>query len=269
MVERLLAGRQQLEQLLVTDELTGISNRRHLEATLKSEIRRSRRSQRSFALLMADVDRFKEFNDNHGHLAGDNALKSVAQVLRKTMRNEDYVARYGGEEFLAVLPDTDLSGGVKAAERVRERLAKIGVAVGKQFVTLTVSVGVAEFPTDGDSPESLIAAADAALYQAKRRGRDRVVSAGSRRGTTAAMATRTTKSTGSKTTNPKKSTNSKRTNSKNSKRTNSTDSISTNSRTTKPKNVKPRATKPKATKAKTTKPKATKAKTTKRIKVAS
>ena len=270
MVERLHTARQQLEQLLVTDELTGISNRRHLEETLKSEIRRSRRSKRSFSVLMADIDRFKEFNDTHGHLAGDEALKAVAQVLRKTMRDEDYVARYGGEEFLVMLPDTDLNGAVRAAERVREGLDKISVSVGKQSIKLTVSTGVAEFPTHGDSPESLIASADEALYQAKRSGRDRVVPASRRRGTTAATATRTKKSTSS-TTNSKKSTNSKRTKSNSkgtsSKRANSANSNSTNSKTTKSTN--PKTTKAKSVKPGISNPKATKPKTTKKIKVAS
>jgi len=145
------------------------------------------------------------------------------------MRDGDYVARYGGEEFLVMLPDTDLNGAVRAAERVREGLDKIGVSVGKQSIKLTVSTGVAEFPTHGDSPESLIASADEALYQAKRSGRDRVVPASRRRGTTAATATETKKTTAAKT---KKS---------------------TSSTTTKAKSVKPGSSNPKATKPKTTK----------------
>ena len=213
MVDRLREGRQQLEELLVTDPLTGISNRRHLMETLKSETRRSRRSKKAFSVLMVDVDRFKQFNDTHGHPAGDKALKAVAQVLRKVMRDVDYVARYGGEEFVVVLPNTDLQGAVRAAERVRERLARISVDVGQQSVSLTLSTGVAEFPIHGDSPESLIASADAALYQAKRRGRDRVVRASRRRGTTATTAAKTTKTKATKS----RATNSKTTNSRTSK----------------------------------------------------
>ena len=188
MVDRLREGRQQLEELLVTDPLTGISNRRHLMETMKNEARRSRRSKKSFAILMVDVDQFKKFNDTHGHIAGDEALKAVAEVLQGGTREIDHVARYGGEEFLVVLPDTDIAGAVRAAERIRERLAKRSVAVGKRSVKLTVSTGVAEFPIDGDSPEALVVSADTALYQAKRRGRDRIVRASRRRSTTAATA---------------------------------------------------------------------------------
>ena len=150
---------------------------------LEQETSRSRRSGTPFAILMADVDHFKEFNDKHGHIEGDEALKAVAGVLQAAMRDVDHVARFGGEEFLVVLPDTDIDGAVLAAERVRERLAKHILAVEREAVTVTMSTGVAEFPADGTSPESLIATADAALYQAKRRGRDRVVRASRRRPT--------------------------------------------------------------------------------------
>ena len=177
MVDRLREGRQELEQLLVTDPLTGISNRRHLMETLENEALRSIRSDSLFSILMTDVDRFKNFNDTHGHLAGDDALKVVAEVLREATRDIDQVARYGGEEFVVVLPETTIAGAVRAGERIRERLAESSVTVGEQSVTLTLSTGSAEFPTDGGTLESLIASADAALYQAKRSGRDRVVPA--------------------------------------------------------------------------------------------
>ena len=188
MVERLREGREKLEQLAVTDPLTGISNRRHLMETLKNETSRASRSETTFAILLVDVDHFKKFNDTHGHLAGDEALKAVADVLKEAMRQVDFVARYGGEEFLVLLPDTGIDGAVRAAERIRERLAKRILAVREQSVTVTLSTGVAEFPTDGNSPESLIASADTALYQAKRRGRDRVVRASRRKRTTAPRA---------------------------------------------------------------------------------
>lgn len=193
MVARLREGRQQLERLLVTDPLTGVSNRRHLLETLEVETSRANRSETSFAILMVDVDHFKKFNDMHGHIAGDEALKAVAVVLQEVTREIDHVARYGGEEFLVALPDTDIDGAVRAAERIRERLAETGLVVQEKSVKLTLSTGVAEFPTDGESPESLIAAADAALYQAKRRGRDRVMRASRRRRTTAKKKAKTTK----------------------------------------------------------------------------
>ena len=207
MVDRLREGREQLEMLLTTDPLTGISNRRHLMETMKNEARRSHRSRKSFAILMVDVDHFKKFNDTHGHIAGDEALKAVAEILQTGTREVDHVARFGGEEFLVVLSDTDIAGAAVAAERIRERLAKRSVAVGKRSVKLTVSTGVAEFPIDGDSPEALIVSADAALYEAKRSGRNRVMRASRSRSTAAATAPRKSSrktSTNSNTTSKKK-----------------------------------------------------------------
>ncbi|GMR12962.1 MAG: sensor domain-containing diguanylate cyclase [Gemmatimonadota bacterium] len=193
MVSRLREGREQLEALLVTDPLTGVSNRRHLMETLESETHRADRSERSFSILMVDVDRFKKFNDTFGHIAGDEALKVVAEVLQEATREVDHIARYGGEEFLVVLPDTDIDGAVISAERIRGLLAERIVAVGEQSATLTLSTGVAEFPIDGDSPASLIASADAALYLAKRRGRDRVVRVSRRRKTAVARPSKATR----------------------------------------------------------------------------
>ena len=173
MVTRLREGRRELERLSVTDDLTGLFNRRHLMETLANEVRRSRRLKHTFALLMADVDRFKEYNDAHGHLAGDAALTRAAAIVRESTRDVDCAARYGGEEFVVLMPETAAEGGVEIAERIRARLAADPVIGGH----LTFSIGVAAFPTDGSSPESLIANADAALYQAKHEGRNRVVRA--------------------------------------------------------------------------------------------
>jgi diguanylate cyclase (GGDEF)-like protein len=187
MVERLREGRQkldetneelrqtnaQLENLSRTDPLTGLFNRRHLMATLDDEVRRSGRSNRAFSILMIDVDHFKTYNDAFGHQAGDEALRKVAAVLRATLRDVDCPARYGGEEFLALLPETEVFQAVEVAERIR------GVLAEEQLTgrSVTVSIGVAEFPEHGGSLESLIASADAALYRAKRQGRDRVMRA--------------------------------------------------------------------------------------------
>jgi len=177
MVTRLREGRQALERLSVTDSLTGLYNRRHLMETLGNEVRRSLRLKHHFAVLMADVDHFKHYNDTHGHLAGDEVLRRVAAILRETSREVDTAARYGGEEFLVLLPETDAHGAAEIAQRIRTRLAAETFTGGK----VTISIGTAEFPEHGDSPESLIAMADAALYQAKDEGRDRVVRAGARR----------------------------------------------------------------------------------------
>jgi diguanylate cyclase (GGDEF)-like protein len=177
MVTRLRESRQALERLSVTDSLTGLYNRRYLMDTLGNEVRRCLRLKHSFAVLMGDVDHFKHYNDTHGHLAGDEVLRRVAAILRETAREVDTVARYGGEEFFVLLPETTARGAAEVADRIRGRLAQEGFAGGK----VTISVGVAEFPGHGDTPDGLIAMADAALYQAKEEGRDRVVRAGTTR----------------------------------------------------------------------------------------
>jgi len=163
-----------LERLSVTDALTGLYNRRHLMGTLATEVQRSRRLRRPFSVLLADVDHFKQYNDTHGHPAGDAALARVADILRKTTRGVDCVARYGGEGFLVMLLETTVGTAAIVAERIRARMAIEEFAGGR----ITISIGVAECPSHGDTPESLIESADAALYEAKDRGRDRVVAAG-------------------------------------------------------------------------------------------
>jgi len=172
MVARLRESRQELERLSVTDPLTGLFNRRWMMDALEHEVRRSRRLKHDFAVIMADVDYFKRFNDAHGHPAGDAVLKVVADILRDSTRDVDVVARYGGEEFFVMMPETGGEGAAEVADRVRTRLATERLPGGG---TVTLSFGVAEFPAHGDVGDTLIAIADAALYQAKREGRDRVV----------------------------------------------------------------------------------------------
>jgi len=169
-------GQGELERLSVTDALTGLYNRRHLMGTLANEVQRSRRLRRTFSVLLADVDHFKQYNDTHGHLGGDAALVKVAEILRKMTRGVDSVARYGGEEFVVMLIEAPIATAAAVAERIRARVAAEEFTGGK----LTVSVGAAEYPTHGDTPEELIASADAAMYEAKSGGRDRVVVAGRR-----------------------------------------------------------------------------------------
>ena len=169
-------GQGELERLSVTDALTGLYNRRHLIGTLANEVQRSRRLRRTFSVLMADVDHFKPYNDTHGHLAGDAALVKVAEILRKATRGVDSVARYGGEEFLVMLLEAPLATATIVAERIRSRVAGEPFEGGK----ITVSIGIAEYPAHGDTPEELIASADAAMYRAKGQGRDRVIAAGER-----------------------------------------------------------------------------------------
>lgn len=163
----------ELERLSVTDALTGLYNRRHLMGTLANEVQRSRRLRRTFSVLLADVDRFKQYNDTHGHLAGDAALVKIAEILRKTTRGVDSVARYGGEEFVVMLIEAPIATALTVAERIRARVAAEAFEGG----AMTVSIGTAEYPAHGDTPEELIASADAAMYEAKNAGRDRVVAA--------------------------------------------------------------------------------------------
>src|SRR5919109_887077 len=171
MVTRLRESRRELERLSITDDLTGLYNRRYVMEALANEVRRSRRLEHTFTLLMLDVDHFKEYNDAHGHLEGDAALARVAAILKESTRDVDCAARYGGEEFVVLLPETEAQGATGTAQRIQERLARDALVGGK----LTLSVGVAQFPADGESPDELLAGADAALYQAKREGRNRVL----------------------------------------------------------------------------------------------
>ena len=167
-------GQGELERLSVTDALTGLYNRRHLMGTLANEVQRSRRLRRTFSVLLADVDHFKQYNDTNGHLGGDAALVKIAEILRQTTRGVDTVARYGGEEFVVMLLEANLATATMVAERIRARVAAEDLGEGH----LTLSIGLAEYPDGGDTPEELIASADAAMYKAKNAGRNQVVVGG-------------------------------------------------------------------------------------------
>ncbi len=158
------------------DVLTGLNNRRWLEETLPQLMESSRRNGSPLALLMLDVDNFKPYNDTHGHQAGDLALQAVGSALLENLRPEDVAVRYGGEEFMVVLPNTALAEMGRVAERLRVMLRSQAIVSdeGMPLPSLTVSIGAAMW-RQGESLEGLVAAADAALYQAKREGRDRVV----------------------------------------------------------------------------------------------
>ncbi len=162
------------------DPLTGLYNRRHLEDRLGSELAAAQRHGRPLSLLMVDVDHFKNINDQFGHLAGDEALKMVAFVLRGAVRKEDVLARYGGEEFVVVARETGMDGAQTLGERIRRAVEKsrcawqgqdLGVTVS---IGVTVSVGLSEF-VSGRTERELLEAADRALYLAKQAGRNRVV----------------------------------------------------------------------------------------------
>jgi diguanylate cyclase (GGDEF)-like protein len=154
------------------DGLTGLANRRSVEETLHAEIARAQRFGDTVCLVLADLDDFKSVNDRHGHPAGDDALRLFAETLAGTVREIDVAARWGGEEFALVLPGTDAAGGARLAERARETLESRPLITDGETVTLTASFGVAALPPAHDL-EELVAAADAALYEAKRTGKNR------------------------------------------------------------------------------------------------
>lgn len=157
------------------DALTGVYNRYELHRKLRSEIDRSLRYGRVFSLLMVDIDFFKKVNDHHGHQSGDEVLRSVATTLNKALRSADILARYGGEEFAVILPETAGPAAAAVAERLRHALEAHPIALSSGAVlNLTVSLGVATFPADARTEESIIASADQALYAAKEAGRNRV-----------------------------------------------------------------------------------------------
>lgn len=168
----------QFQLLSITDPLTGLLNRRYLEERLAEEFERSKRHRFPMSFLMIDIDNFKEYNDRHGHQAGDVALEITAQCLRSALRSADVASRYGGEEFSILLPQTNITEALVIAERIRSRVEKSSFPHGKSqpHGAVTVSLGVSCFGPKLETPSSIIGAADHALYVAKSRGKNCVVS---------------------------------------------------------------------------------------------
>ncbi|MDX6684246.1 MAG: hypothetical protein QOF86_374 [Baekduia sp.] len=171
-----------VERQAVTDELTGLSNRRRFQETMSAEVERSKRFGQDLGLVMLDIDDFKAVNDTYGHQQGDLVLREVAKVLRASSREIDEPARYGGEELAVVLPGTDLLGAYNLAERVRQGIEALQLPIvgdeSAEPLTITASFGAAALPASAEDVRTLVAAADEALYQAKRAGKNRTISAG-------------------------------------------------------------------------------------------
>lgn len=168
--------RDTLRAQSIRDPLTNLFNRRYMEETLERELHRATRKGAPLGVVMIDVDHFKQFNDRHGHDAGDEYLRELAQLFLSKVRNDDVVCRFGGEEFLMILPDADLPSVLARAEEIRSKAQSMAVVFHQQpLPALTLSIGAAVYPHHGDAPQQVVRAADQALYKAKRNGRNQIV----------------------------------------------------------------------------------------------
>ena len=172
--ESAVLDKEQMEQLAETDPLTETFNRRALAERLAQELERARRYSAPLACLMVDIDQFKDVNDRHGHLVGDNVLRQIAAIFRREQRTVDILARYGGEEFVLLLPETGPEGARIFADRMLQRVAAHDFGEGAHSIRVTISIGIACYP-DGrvSDREELLRLADANLYRAKADGRNR------------------------------------------------------------------------------------------------
>jgi len=158
----------------VFDRLTGLPNRRYIESSLDRAMAAARRTRRPLVLALADLDHFKQINDRHGHAVGDAVLCHAAATLSRAFRRSDVIARYGGEEFVILFPEAEPAAAAERLEHLRADIAQEPVPVSGTEVPITLSVGLAVFPSDGETPADLLARADQRLYAAKRAGRNRV-----------------------------------------------------------------------------------------------
>lgn len=162
------------EELSITDGLTGVYNYRYLRSALDREIARAKRFEEEFSIIMLDVDHLKEYNDVHGHLRGSEVLRRLAQVVMGGLRASDMLAKYGGDEFVIILPQTTRDGAMILAERIREAVEAHAFPGEDDGMKITSSMGIAQFPDDGELTRDLLESADRTLYEAKRTGRNKV-----------------------------------------------------------------------------------------------
>jgi diguanylate cyclase (GGDEF)-like protein len=168
---------QRLRQLSTVDRLTGLLNRGYFDERIEEEASRSRRYGRPLTVALIDLDKFKQFNDTYGHAAGDDALRTLANVLKLSVRRTDIVARYGGEEFVVMFPETAVHEAMEKLETIRERIADLRIVIARRTVPaqITMSAGVSSWPEDGSAVDEVLFTADERLFAAKRAGRNRVV----------------------------------------------------------------------------------------------
>jgi diguanylate cyclase (GGDEF)-like protein len=171
--EKLRRAKDQLENLAITDGLTEVYNHRHFMDRIHEGFEAAKKESIPISLLMVDIDHFKAFNDNHGHMTGDLVLRDVAQILKSNSRQADIVARYGGEEFAVILPETDSSQAEKVAESIRTAVESYRFSNGNEALRVTVSIGIGAKDGGIDSADQLISFADKSLYLAKSAGRNR------------------------------------------------------------------------------------------------
>lgn len=172
--------REKLESQSIRDGMTGLFNRSFMEIALEREINRAERTGRPIAVMMADVDHFKQFNDTFGHEAGDVVLREVAEAMRLAVRGEDIVCRYGGEEFVIIMPEMNMRSALERAEVLRRMIGDLALRFrGQPLRQVTISMGMAMYPENGESEDELLRSADHAMYAAKHKGRNRVVPADS------------------------------------------------------------------------------------------
>ncbi len=167
---------ERIQELAITDGLTGLYVRRHFIERLNEELKRCKKHGFELSLLMIDLDHFKQCNDTHGHLVGDIALKEIAKIMREYVRQVDLIGRYGGEEFVIALPDTDKRSAMNVAERMRMSVEKHKFRAYDETIEITISIGVSNFPKNGEDVVTLIDRADQALYKAKAEGRNKAIS---------------------------------------------------------------------------------------------
>jgi diguanylate cyclase (GGDEF)-like protein len=173
MAENLAKDQEKLAELAIRDSLTGLYNRREFERLLNDEIHRFRRHGHPVSLLILDIDHFKKINDRYGHQVGDEAIRTVADIITNESRTSDIIARYGGEELAIILPETDADNAIRLAERTCQAIAEFPVMISpKEVIPITVSIGAATVPDNAHAARDLVTAADLAMYEAKRNGRN-------------------------------------------------------------------------------------------------